>query len=334
MRVPPGLNEPPAWPAWAIAGMLDDIRPTLARAQAAGEDVAVATLFASEGGAMRGLGAQMLIGHDGLLAGHLTGGCADADIAAHAAAAWADGTARRLVYGQGGPWDLPLPCGGRIEVFVERVPAADPALAELLRRWTARQPSLWRSDGVVRLCTDDEGGVEAGDDAGTVFRRFAPATRMVVIGGEPTALAVAALAAMSGLESWLVRPGGPDAPPPIESVRYLRTEAGAALAEIGIDRWTAIAVCTHDAEMDHQALVAALPTSAFYVGALGSARRRRARLAALAQAGVASEALARLRTPIGFAIGARAPFEIATATLAEIIEARRAAESGRLANAA
>lgn len=324
-----------AWPAWPLFGLIDDIRPTLAQARARGVPVAVVTLFATEGGSPRGLGAQMAVGSD-ILVGHVSGGCIEGDVAGHARAAIASGSPKRLVYGRGGPWDLPLPCGGRIELLIESVPPDDPALARLLDLGGRRQPCVWVTDGVERSCRPVEpgshGDAEAGmwgEDVsgesaagGRIYRRYDPQTRLVVVGGDPPALAIAGMAASMGMDAVLVAPQGPRASPPLAGVRYSRERPAEALAAIGLDRWTAVAACTHDADLDGETLVAALGSPAFFVGALGSLRRRAERVGALRAAGIDERHLARLSTPIGLDIGARTPWEIAVATMAELVAAR------------
>jgi xanthine dehydrogenase accessory factor len=146
---------------------------------------------------------------------------------------------------------------------------------------------------------------------------------MVVVGGDPTAMAIASLAATSGFQSWLVRPKGPEAPPPLVGVLYDRRAAEVALYDIGLDPWTYVAAATHDLDTDEAALAAALPSSAAYVGALGARRRLPERLARLRALGVAEGHLARLHAPIGLDLGGKAPFEIAVAVLAEVLAFQR-----------
>lgn len=330
------MNEAPEWPAWASFGLTDDIRPALADAVARRVPVAMATLFRSDGGSPRGLGAQMAVG-DGILVGHVSGGCIEGDVARHCRAAIETGEPRRLVYGRDGPWDLPLPCGGRIELLIEAVPVGDPALAQLIGFTEARAACRWLSDGNVRTCiadTDVAAGPEAGIAGSRIFRRYVPQIRLIVVGSDPTAMAISSLAAGMGIDAVLVRPQGPREPPSLLGVRYSRDDPAQALAAIGVDRWTAVAACTHDGDLDQQTLLAALASPAFFVGALGSARRRTERLEALRAAGVGEAELARLKTPIGLAIGARAPYEIAIATLAELVAASRIATPRRLRSAA
>lgn len=324
---------------WPIFGMADDVRPALARAAEAREDSVLATLTAVVGGGPRPPGAQMLIARDGL-SGFLSGGCIEGDIAAHAAQVLATGRPKRLVYGDGGPFpDIRLVCGGRVDVLVERLVAADPAVARLLSLAAQRRPALWVSDGATRACwASDEPpppgvGVDVvqalterptdrlsvAADGARICLRYAPRRRMVVVGADPTAMAIASLAAMSGFESWLVRPKGPETPPPLPGVRYDRRAADIALQHIGLDPWTYVAVATHDLEGDETALALALPSPAPYVGALGARRRLPERLARLRRLGLAERDLARLRAPIGLDLGGKAPFEIAVAVLAEVL---------------
>ena len=137
-------------------------------------------------------------------------------------------------------------------------------------------------------------------------------------------MAIAGMAAAMDMEAVLVRPNGPAEPPPLQRVAYSRAMPAEALDDIGVDRWTAVAACTHDLDLDQETLLAALRSPAFFVGALGSRRRRPERLDALRATGLDEADLSRLKTPIGLPIDARAPWEIAAATLAQIIaEARR-----------
>jgi xanthine dehydrogenase accessory factor len=102
---------------WPEFGLVDDIRPALATALREGEASALATLYAAEGGAPRGIGAQMLITRRSV-AGYVGGGCVEADVALHALQTIDDGAPRRLIYGLGGPIDIKLPCGGWIGLLV------------------------------------------------------------------------------------------------------------------------------------------------------------------------------------------------------------------------
>ena len=314
------MREP--LPEWPIFGMADDVRSALRQAQQRKTPVALATLTSVEGGGPRPPGTQMVFG-DGILAGYFSGGCVESDVADHAFACLEDGAPRRLVYGEGSPWpDIQLLCGARIEIFIERVGQDDAALAELLAAEQERRPVVWVSDGVKRLCGVN---VEAWD--GAIVQAYDPVPRLVVFGADPTALAIASLGAPSGFETTLVRPKGPETPPPLPGVAYRRDEPSAALAAIGTDAWTAIAIATHNLDLDREALVAALPSAAGYVGLLGARKRLAERLAPLRAEGFPEARLQQLHAPIGLDIGGKAPWEVALSVIGEIVALRHARTS-------
>lgn len=298
-------------------GMADDARPALSEALSRGP-AALATIISLGGGGPRPVGTQMVFGKD-VASGFLSGGCIEADVEGHAQAVLADGHPRRLIYGEGSPWpDIRLLCGARIEVLVERIPPDDPAATTLLDLTRQRRPAFWCSDGVRRSCADDDHAPWSG-----AFQRVhEPTPRLIVVGGDPTALAVASLGAQSGFETTMLRPKGPSSPPPLPGVNYRRDGVETALADIGLDAWTAVAVCGHEPEQDHAALLAALPSDAPYVGLLGARRRLPERLARLRSAGLSERDLAKLRAPIGLDLGGKAPFEVAVAVIGEVIASR------------
>lgn len=323
------MNRPEPLPDWPDYGLSDDIRPTLKAAMAAGKPAALVTLYAVEGGGPRPPGTLMLFA-EGLVSGFLSGGCVEGDVAGHAFATLADGEPRHLVYGEGGPWpDIRLLCGARIELLVEKIAPDDAAARALLAMGEARRPALWRTDGVRRSCeaAPDGAPVLGVGQPFTLERRFDPTPRLAVVGADPTALAIAALGATSGMITTLIRPKGPSAPPPLIGVAYLRSDPAEALAEVGVDAWTAIAIATHDADTDHAALLAALPSAAGYIGLLGARRRLPERLARLRADGVSEAQLARLHAPIGLAIGGKAPWEVAVAVIGQILAERVARDA-------
>lgn len=303
--------------AWPMYGMADDARPALAAALSRGP-AALATIVALDGGGPRPVGTQMVFG-DQIISGFLSGGCIEADVEGHARACLEDGLPRRLVYGAGSPWpDIRLLCGARVEILLERIAPDDPAVRVLLDLAERRAPAFWASDGARRLCAEEP----LAPWRGAFERAYEPPPRLVVVGGDPTALAVASLAIQSGFQTTLVRPKGPSSPPPLPGVDYRRGEVARAMAELGLDTWTAVAVCGHDPDQDHEALVAALPSPAAYVGLLGARRRLPERLARLKAAGLSDRDLAKLQAPIGLDLGGKAPFEVAVAVIGEVMATR------------
>lgn len=298
---------------WYAGGLEDDLRPRLFAVDA---PVALATIVEADGGP-RPVGSQMVVTPDAAW-GFLSGGCIEDDVARHGREVLAEGTPRRLVYGRGSPFiDMPLPCGGRLDVLVERVEPGEPAVVELARRATVRTPALWLSDGVTRRCVD----VDV-PDAASARVRFDPVQRLAVVGSDAFALAIAGLGAQLGWEVVLIAPFGPAQEPPVP-VRVSRLPVAAALDEIAPDRWTAVALATHDLDADEPALLTALRKETGYVGVLGSRRRLPERLARLRAAGLDEITLARLHAPIGLPIAACTPWEVSVAVIAEIISHHR-----------
>ncbi|HWE46245.1 MAG TPA: XdhC family protein [Caulobacteraceae bacterium] len=328
-------SEPEPWP---LFGLDADIRPALARALQAERSAALLTVYAAIGGAPRGVGAQMLVTSDGKANGYLAGGCVEADAIRHALACLDDGKPRTLTYGVGGPTDLPLACGGSIEVLIERLDCRDGAARALASSLEERRSVVLITDGVHRRCVSIDDTHAHGDEAGATakpfeaWRLYDPPNRLVVVGSDPTALALTELAARSRIETTLVRPFGPATESPVEGARYRRDSMTDAFSAIGLDRWTAVVSATHDADIDHEALYGALSSHAFYVAAVGSRRRAPETRARLHDAGLSEADVDRLHTPAGIALGGRSPGEIAISILAEMIEIDRATRATRRLN--
>lgn len=300
----------------------DDVVPVLAEVTASGRPFVLATIFAASGGP-RPVGSQMVITRDRAW-GFLSGGCVEADVARHAQGVLDRGEHRCIAYGRGSPFfDIRLPCGGRIDLLLEPLVPDDPAALALVAAARSRRVLRYLSRGDRRQVQPLAAAV--GCDW-IVDRLYAPVQRLVVVGGDPFALAIAAGGLHQGWQVTLVRPGGPRGPGPI-GVDYMTDSPDAALQRLAPDPWTAVAIATHDADLDQAALTAALCSAAGYVGVLGSRRRLEERRSRLIQAGMTEADLTRLRAPIGLPIPATTPREIAAAVVAEIIARRSSAEA-------
>ena len=95
------------------------------------------------------------------------------------------------------------------------------------------------------------------------------------------------------------------------------------LTEVGLDARTAVVTLTHDPKVDEPALIAALQSEVFYIGALGSRRTHQERCIRLEEAGISAQQLQRIRAPIGLDISAQSPAEIAVSIMAEMTECLR-----------
>lgn len=187
--------------------------------------------------------------------------------------------------------------------------AADP-LAEVLRKHLASGKS-----GLVEI-----------DGRQTFLTVQVPPVRLVVIGAVHISQAMAPMVAGLDLALTVIDPrtafASPDRFPGVELVAEW-PDAALGGRVPPLDRYCALAALTHDPKIDDPALKAALTAECFYVGALGSRKTHAARTARLAEAGFSPEQIGQIRAPIGLAIGAVSPAEIALAVLAEIVAALR-----------
>ncbi|GJE14814.1 MULTISPECIES: XdhC family protein [Methylobacterium] len=177
------------------------------------------------------------------------------------------------------------------------------------------------------LASAKSGLVEA--DGRTLFLTVqVPPVRLVVIGAVHISQAMAPMAAALDLALTVIDPrtafATPERFPGVELVAEW-PEAVLGSRVPPLDRYCALAALTHDPKIDDPALKAALTAECFYVGALGSRKTHAARVARLGAAGFSPEQIGRIRAPIGLAIGAVSPAEIALAVLAEVVAALRRA---------
>jgi xanthine dehydrogenase accessory factor len=163
---------------------------------------------------------------------------------------------------------------------------------------------------------------------------LAPPARLVMIGAVHISQALAPIAKIVGLDASIIDPRTAFATPErFPDAPVIAQWPDEALAASPLDRFTAICLLTHDPKIDDPALVRALKSDCFYIGALGSRKTHAKRIDRLRAVGFGEEALARIRAPIGLDIGAASPAEIAVAIVAEIIAALRKTPS-RLEGAA
>jgi xanthine dehydrogenase accessory factor len=153
-----------------------------------------------------------------------------------------------------------------------------------------------------------------------------PKPTLVMIGGVHIAQALAPIAKTLGFRVMLIDPraafGNETRFPNVDAI--VKEYPQRAFEKVPITRGTAIVTLTHDNKFDDPALMVALRSNAFYVGALGGKVTREKRRARLLGAGLTEEQIDKLHAPIGVDIGAKTPEEIALATLAQIVAARNA----------
>jgi xanthine dehydrogenase accessory factor len=148
--------------------------------------------------------------------------------------------------------------------------------------------------------------------------------RMIIVGAVHIAQALASMATLAGWDVIVVDPRQAwAAADRFPGVRMSTDWPDAALSMLAPDRRTAVVTLTHDPKLDEPALEVALRSPAFYIGSLGSRKTHDARVQRLSQAGFHKETLARIHAPVGLAIGARTPGEIAVSILAQIVDVLR-----------
>ncbi len=188
------------------------------------------------------------------------------------------------------------------------------------------------SSGDLALTKDQQAAVEAaitGDRSGVLeedgdlfVHVHNPPLRLIVVGAVHISQALVPMAQLAGYDVQLVDPrkawANSERFPAVNIVEGWPDEA---LRRLAPDHRSAVVVLTHDPKLDDPALGVALRSSAFYVGALGSRKTHAGRLARLREGGLDEDALARVHGPIGLAIGAKSPAEIAIAILAQMTQA-------------
>ena len=174
----------------------------------------------------------------------------------------------------------------------------------------------------ARAAAQDDRSVAVDTDDGRVFLNvFNPPLRVIIVGAVHIAQPLARMAAIAGYEVVVVDPRRAFASQMrFPGIAVLAEWPDDAIATLAPDSRTAIVTLTHDPKIDDPALEVALRSNAFYVGALGSKKTHAARLERLRQAGFDDQATARIQGPIGLAIGAKSPAEIAVAIVAQMTE--------------
>lgn len=293
----------------------------------AGQRVALATVLRTWGSSPRPPGSLLAISDAGRCVGSVSGGCIEQELVSRQRAGELAGPGPTLVdFGvdREAAGRLGLPCGGRLELLVEHLTAAEPVGALLAR--------LHRGELVARrVCLDTGevslhpgiGGVELELTERDVIRTFGPAWQLLLIGDGQIARHLASMARQ--LDYWVTicdPREGPGGGPPLAGVRYSRRMPDEAVGAMRDRPRSAIVALAHDPRQDDLGLSAALETPAFYIGALGSSRSARARRARLQALGHSDSQIARVHGPAGLPIGSKRPAEIALSILAEITAVR------------
>jgi xanthine dehydrogenase accessory factor len=308
--------------------------------------IALATVVGTWGSSPVGVGGQLVIAADGRFEGSVSGGCVEGEVIAEAEDILASGKPKTLDFGVADEtaWQVGLPCGGQIKVFVERLEktAGLPLIERALDARTRRQGLVMRtrlSDGHHELFGRDDKTIEpsirhrldSGESElqetaeGEIFlHAMVPPARVLIIGATHIGQMLAQLVKLAGYEVVVIDPRTAFAAEARFPGIRLDTEwPQDAIPRIGLDPYAAVVALAHVGHIDDEALKLAMRSECFYVGALGSKRNHAKRTQRLADAGFGAEEIKRIHAPIGLNIGAQSPQEIAISIMAELVLALR-----------
>jgi xanthine dehydrogenase accessory factor len=308
--------------------------------------VAMATVVGTWGSAPVGIGGQMVVAPDGRFEGSVSGGCVEGEVIAEAEDILADGKPKTLTFGVADEtaWQVGLPCGGQIKVFLERLDKSNglQLLDRAINAKTNRSGILVKTnlsdgqrqifdrnaamaDSLVReVFESGESDLQETPDGEVFLHTMVPPARVLIIGATHIGQILAQLVKLAGHEVMVIDPRTAFAAEARFPGIRLDTEwPQDTIPKIGLDPYTAVVALAHVGHIDDEALKLAMRSDCFYVGALGSKRNHAKRTERLKAAGFSEAEIARIHSPIGINIGAHSPPEIAISIMAEVILALR-----------
>jgi xanthine dehydrogenase accessory factor len=307
-----------------------EVLERLAQWTAAGHKAVLVTVLSTFGGSPRPPGSLAAIRDDGLIWGSVSGGCVEDDLVAELREGKLFAGHSRVslrTFGADAEEQARyrLPCGNTLRLAIERkVDSALLAMAiEGMRHRRVLRRTVWFADGRA-LLSEAGVGPPFNEDDQQFSHLLGPLDRVLLIGATELARYLVAILATLGfaVEVCDPRPEYADSWD-VAEVPLSRDMPDDRVLALGGDRRTAVLALSHDPKLDDLALLEALRTESFYVGALGSAETTRKRKERLASFDIEPAQLQRLHGPVGLAIGSRTPAEIAVSIAADLIRARR-----------
>ncbi len=300
-----------------------EVLKTCADWLAAGQRCQLVTVVKTWGSSPRPVGAMLAIRADGAVVGSVSGGCIEDDLIERVRVHGIERTIPEIVsYGISADeaHRFGLPCGGTIELAIEPLSAGS-AIAELLARLDRHELVARRLDlrtGAVTLASAPAGSVQH-IEGGVLCTIHGPRWRLFIIGAGQLSRFVAQVATGMDYEVTVCDPreeyrSGWNIP----GVALVHMMPDDLVLEARLDRRSAVLALTHDPKLDDLALMEALKSDAFYVGAIGSRLNNGKRRERLREFDLSDEQLARLHGPVGLYIGSKTPAEIAISILAEM----------------
>lgn len=301
-----------------------------------GSPVWLCTILKTWGSSPRPEGAMMACTPDGELVGSISGGCIEEDFLEQLQ----DGSLMARYEEEGRPFvirygvtaeeqaRLRLPCGGQLHVLLELI---QPSIANL-ELFAALKTALEAHKRVTRRVDLDTGDIEFLEEAAdmavqwsdeVLLHSLSPRYRLLLLGAGDVARYVAEMAQALEYEVTLCDPR----PAYLDNWHVVGVTMTSELPDDVVreqfsNPYSGIIALAHDPRVDDMALMEALRTDAFYVGAMGSERTSANRRLRLPELGLDSAQIDRLHAPIGFSIGSKTPAEIAISIMAQVTAAR------------
>lgn len=295
--------------------------------------VTLVTVVDTWGSAPRPAGALLAVRGDGVVSGSVSGGCVEDDLIARIKAGQTTQQAGVIAYGvsQEEAARFGLPCGGTLRLVQE--PLLDTTwVQDVLARTAnhelvARTLTLGTGEVAVRSA---QRGEALQFDGSTLTSVFGPKWRLLLIGAGQLSQAVASIAQLLDFEVLVCDPREEYTATlkhnlDLQGVRHVAGMPDDVVVALKPDAHTAVVALTHDSKLDDMALMEALTSHAFYVGALGSRRNQATRKARLIEHfGLTESQLSKLHGPVGLNLGAKTPAEIAVSIVAQIVQQKYA----------
>ena len=303
-----------------------------------GQRALLATVVRTWGSSPRPVGSIMALHEDGAVVGSVSGGCIEDDLlyryvspkpgtanqAPTETEVLRDGPPQLVRYGVTADeaHRFGLPCGGTLELLLEFNPDAE-RLEQLTTQLdkgqlVRRSVDLTSGDVLLMPCSQPQ---EATFTDGELVNVFGPEFRMLLIGAGQLSEYVATMALFNGFAVTVCDPRPEYSSHwSVAGASVLRDMPDDVVREMRPDSRTCVVALTHDPKLDDLALMEALESNAFYVGAIGSRRNHAARVQRMREHfGMTEAQLARLHGPIGLYIGSKTPSEIAVSVMAEVL---------------
>lgn len=292
-----------------------------------GREVVLVTVLQTWGSAPRPAGSLLALTRNGETSGSVSGGCIEEDLLQRIGDTGFPGTIpATLEYG--GEQDSQqrgLPCGGRLELLLEEL--HDIQHLQTILHMVEQRDTLIRSvclqsgTASLRPATSDTPPLRLEKER--LEKLFGPAWRLLIVGAGDTARYLAQIALTLGYQVIVCDPRPEHASCwQLPGTRLDTRMPDDAVNELADDPRSAVVTLTHDPKLDDMALMVALDSQAFYVGALGSRRTSTSRRERLTTLEVSEAGLQRLHAPVGLPIGSHTPPEIAVAIAAELTARR------------